>query len=469
MMMMRFDLGAVWSLLIELVSRDTGMPLALLRPETVLVTLGYDDHRSIRLGRRLADRLLGDQNLDFESRPQSRLRRAGLGSRTLEDLARQIFDLLENCTLVPRITVVARADRLSAAPEEEQWGSVAGAGHGAARSPPHPDRSALVTRILFATDRAEARNSRLGWGYGSASADGLHYGECEVSVPLKRKVGQLPLPRWWRLELQPSEERHFVLRALERMPQEGFYKRARDRLLESDAPEIFIFVHGFRTSFANAALRTAQLSLDLQLRGLPILYSWPSRGGGHDYLSDGTSVERSATHFTNFLAAIANGTDAQRINILAHSMGGRALAAALQNLGRGGASAEGLRLDHAIFAAPDIDAAHFQNLAPHMTRASRRLTVYASEEDRALKVSKLGNRGDRTGGSLVVGPWLDSIDACAIQADMFRHSYFAEGRAVLADLVGLLAGHPPEQRPFLDRLEDPAGPYFRLRRTPRPA
>ena len=48
--------------------------------------------------------------------------------------------------------------------------------------------------------------------------------------------------------------------------------------------QAFIYVHGFQTSFDQAARRAAQLAYDLDFdleadfRGVPMLFSWPSRG-----------------------------------------------------------------------------------------------------------------------------------------------------------------------------------------------
>ena len=54
--------------------------------------------------------------------------------------------------------------------------------------------------------------------------------------------------------------------------------------------EAFIFVHGYDTTFEIAARRAGQLAFDLELDrdfgGLPMLYSWPSRGTPEGYLLD---------------------------------------------------------------------------------------------------------------------------------------------------------------------------------------
>jgi esterase/lipase superfamily enzyme len=42
--------------------------------------------------------------------------------------------------------------------------------------------------------------------------------------------------------------------------------------------EALVFVHGYNVTFETAARRTAQLAYDLNFRGVPLMYSWPSKG-----------------------------------------------------------------------------------------------------------------------------------------------------------------------------------------------
>ena len=58
---------------------------------------------------------------------------------------------------------------------------------------------------------------------------------------------------------------------------------------ESDR-EVLVFVHGYNTNFSEAVLRVTQFVNDTGFKGVPILFSWASRGNTMDYVYDINSV-----------------------------------------------------------------------------------------------------------------------------------------------------------------------------------
>ena len=117
-----------------------------------------------------------------------------------------------------------------------------------------------------------------------------------------------------------------------------------------------------------------------------------------------------------------------------------------------------------ILTAPDIDADVFRGLAAVMRRAARRVTLYASGRDEALKLSHRVHGYQRAGDTvpeIVVVDGLDSIDASAVDTGLLGHSYFADNRSVIADLYNLLRnGLPPEQRYGLLARQGRAGRFW---------
>ena len=118
-------------------------------------------------------------------------------------------------------------------------------------------------------------------------------------------------------------------------------------------------------------------------------FSWPA----HDkfiftYPADETNVAWSVPHVKQFLLEIVKESHAQSIHLIAHSMGTRALAAALREIEL--EMHDQARLfNQVILAAPDIDADEFRtNIAPAMQRTAQRLTLYASARDDALLASR---------------------------------------------------------------------------------
>ena len=184
-----------------------------------------------------------------------------------------------------------------------------------------------------------------------------------------------------------------------RQAPDAFFTALRDRVEASSKKEAFVFVHGFNTTFDEAAYRTAQLAHDLKFEGAPIFYSWPSQGGLLEYAIDETNVVWTVPHLKEFLVGVARHSGANAVHLVAHSMGNRALTSALQLL-----SYE-LRDEPAMFrevvlTAPDIDAEVFRrDVVPAIVTTADRVTLYASSNDEALKLSKAIHGYRRAGDS----------------------------------------------------------------------
>src|SRR5206468_914704 len=165
------------------------------------------------------------------------------------------------------------------------------------------------------------------------------------------------------------------------------------------------------------------------------------------------NVAWSTPHFKKFLLEIVKESQAKSINLIAHSMGNRALTAALREIEL--EMRDQARLfNQVILAAPDIDADDFRNnIAPAMQRTANRLTLYASTHDEALMASQFLHRGARAGDAgdgLVVIAGIDTIDVTAIDSSLWGHSYYGSSNPVLRDLRMLLSrAIPPRDRTWL--------------------
>jgi esterase/lipase superfamily enzyme len=115
---------------------------------------------------------------------------------------------------------------------------------------------------------------------------------------------------------------------------------------QSSSKDAFVFVHGYNVSFEDAARRTGQMAFDLNFIGAPIFYSWPSNGTVAAYLQDETNVAWSAPHFRTFLALLSERSGAERIHVIAHSMGNRLVCDAIKTFSYDPASR--LKLNHLV-------------------------------------------------------------------------------------------------------------------------
>ena len=283
----------------------------------------------------------------------------------------------------------------------------------------------------------------------------LEMGTCEVSIPKDHEVGELESPSVFRLEFSETPERHVVLLGVKPQEADEFFKALGERVARSEKKEAFVFVHGYNVTFEDAARRTAQLAFDLDCDSAPIFYSWPSQGSLLGYSADEDNVVWTVPNLKEFLVQVATRSGAASVNLIAHSMGNRALTSALRILSY--ELREEARIFHQIvLTAPDIDAEVFKrDLAPRILKTGNRVTLYASSNDEALAASKVLHRNPRAGESgehLVVVPGVDTIDVSTLDTSLvgLGHSYYGSNDTVLTDLVRLLHdGIPPDQRQWL--------------------
>jgi len=314
---------------------------------------------------------------------------------------------------------------------------------------------------------AVRRSGHIGPLYTSDRSRGgqVQLGLCEVTIPKTHQVGELEAPSILRLEIKPDADKHVILSKTERLADARYYELLRARVAASPRKELFVFVHGFNVTFEDAARRTAQIQKDLSYEGAPVFFSWPA----HDkfiltYKADEANVSWSVAHLKKFLLDVTRESEAQSINLIAHSMGNRALTAALKELQLELRDQSRL-FNQVILAAPDIDADEFrESIVPGMTRTANRFTLYASARDEALAASQLVHRGARAGDAgrgLVVVSGIDTIDVTQIDTSPFGHTYYGSSDPVLRDL-GLLMSRavPPEQRVWLAAAELNGLPYW---------
>lgn len=324
---------------------------------------------------------------------------------------------------------------------------------------PHarPDEGMIsVTKLYYATDRVWTGSSDQPKWFGSdwnQQSGHLTYGTCDVSIPVRaHTLGEVEKPSIWRLEFSEDPQKHVVVYSPERLTQSAFFSALDADVRQRSQKEIMIFIHGFNNTFDDAASRLGVLDYDIGFGGIPVLYSWSSVGGGFrgvaKYLHDEETIQRTYRPLTDFLADVAQtGKDAgvKRISIVAHSMGNRALIAAMKTLAeRTGGK---ILFDEVVMAAPDVPAQGFgTDEWPEMQRKTggpaRRVTLYASSDDRALASSRhihdyrrIGEAGD----GLLLLPGLDTIDAsgCDFSLLGLNHNYFG-GPRILPDLSALV-------------------------------
>jgi esterase/lipase superfamily enzyme len=300
--------------------------------------------------------------------------------------------------------------------------------------------------------------------YGPERSDQLHLGTAVVSIPREHQLGTLESPSIIRFQFTYNPSKHVLLQDHQSCQPEEFYRLLKDNVERSRRKELFVFVHGYNVTFHDAVRRTAQLAYDLEFDGVPILYSWPSQGELLQYTVDESNVEWTVHNLKHFLQDLSSRSGAQTIHLIAHSMGNRALAAALRALATD-PDYNPAPFQQVVLAAPDIDAETFKReIAPAIRKIAGRVTLYASSRDEALAVSKQIHgypRAGESGDKLVVLPGIDTIDVSTVDTSFIGHSYYGNNRSLLADLFALLnKSLPPVQRDQLQLAQRDELPYW---------
>jgi hypothetical protein len=111
-----------------------------------------------------------------------------------------------------------------------------------------------------------------------------------------------------------------------------------------------------------------------------------------------------------------------------------------------------------VFTAPDVDRDYFIEAVQDFRGSAERITLYASENDIALRSSAMlhgAPRAGLAGETIVTAAGIDTIDMSGVDADFMGHGYFAANEGAIYDLFRLLwRGEPPGRRCGMHRNDE---------------
>ncbi|QEL26609.1 alpha/beta fold hydrolase [Bosea sp. F3-2] len=288
--------------------------------------------------------------------------------------------------------------------------------------------------LLVATTRAPS--SDRGILFSGERGDALQSTELTVSIPPpeNRQVGQVQWPK----QLPPNPVTDFATTKVRDLssPSEirGWVKQNLPR-----SRRVLIFVHGFNNRYEDAVYRFAQIVHDSRTDVAPILFTWPSRGNVLDYAYDRESTNYSRTQLEEVLRQAARDPLVGEVTIMAHSMGSWLVVEALRQMAiRDGRVAPTIR--SVILASPDIDVQVFRKQWLELGTHRPQLTLFVSQDDKALDVSRL------------IGGAVDRLGQINPAAEPYRSELEKAGVTVL-DLTALKGGDPLNHGKFAERPE----------------
>lgn len=309
--------------------------------------------------------------------------------------------------------------------------------------------NARLLDLLFATTRnvKDLGGERLNFERDRA---GLSFGTIQVSVPKDHQIGKIDrqsfFPWLFGRDVADSE---FVLRSAKVLSKEQLLKA----IAHGDSKRALIYVHGFNNSFQDGAFRLAQLIWDMQYRGIPVLFAWPTREDAFQYVTDYENAEFSSDGFRELLRILKTEAKVDQVDVIVHSMGSRVV---LLGLTSGDTDLGPLPINELIFAAPDFDRDNFKSALSKIQKMAKAVTLYVNSNDWALALSKkIRSEYSRAGDvdavhGPVVMPGLETIDVSAIGKDFFglNHSSYSDKLVLINEIAQIIlnAVRPPNIR-----------------------
>lgn len=229
--------------------------------------------------------------------------------------------------------------------------------------------------------------------------------------------------------------------------------------------KIVLYIHGYNVGFGKSCRRAAILQQSLNPRHRLLLFSWPADGNLLSYTRDESDLEWSVPQLAGLLQKLAQSVGPERLNVVAHSLGTRGVVMALSRMACN-PSATPL-INELVLVAADIDREQFIDAWPQIRPLISCTTLYASENDKALRAShkahgypRLGEAGEH----LTVLAGMETIDVSPAGNRRFSgHIYHLYHPAVAADLQVLLnTDRQADQRDNLWRFKHQGASYWRL-------
>lgn len=253
-------------------------------------------------------------------------------------------------------------------------------------------------QILVATTRQRSDRDP-GEMFGGERAPNVSFATITVSIPpdSAREVGRVQ----WPQSLPGDPAKHFVTISANHLDRESFRRTIASSAKETGRRRVLIFIHGFNNRFDDAVYRFAQIVHDSKAPGIPVLFTWPSRGEVklRSYTYDRESANYSRDALEELLDDLAAEPSISEINIVAHSMGnwvtlealrGRAIRAArfADRMGRiPDKAVQSDKVKNAFLVAPDVDIDVFRKQIRRMGVFRPRFMLFVSQDDVALAAS----------------------------------------------------------------------------------
>jgi esterase/lipase superfamily enzyme len=302
-----------------------------------------------------------------------------------------------------------------------------------------PDAPAYSTRIFVVSTR-KGGNHSTELTPGAVARHELD----TITVPPGHEAGGVERPNWGA----PDPRRHITVADHSDLEDNEFRNQLAAQISGrvGVSRDVLVYVHGFNTSLDDARFRLAQLVVDGNFAGVPILFTWPSKAALLAYGADKESATASRDAYLKLLNEVAATPGVGRVHILAHSMGTWLTMETLREAALSGSPDLNGKLGQVLLAAPDIDLSVFKQQIARLDASH--FSVFVSKGDRALQLSA-GLQGDRRLGSLDPGSEADRelieklgvgvYDISGFSTGLIGHDNYADAPQVVSQIGATLS------------------------------
>ena len=214
--------------------------------------------------------------------------------------------------------------------------------------------------------------------------------------------------------------------------------------------KVLLIAQGFNVTFRISLLHGAQVAMDAQWPCAVLVFDWASAGRFDRYVGD---IERSG-YSEPVLISLLQALQAAGLEteLLAHSVGARIALAAVGTLCSKSEPVVGEMILVAADVSTEPEKDDFGQMLKRDAPCSRRITIYASENDLALIASRSVHGGIARAGQTPLADMqyrssrIDVIDASLAPGDLSGHAYFIFSYEMLADIMWALDGASMAER-----------------------
>jgi esterase/lipase superfamily enzyme len=296
--------------------------------------------------------------------------------------------------------------------------------------------------VLAATTRQ--RSADPGAMFNGERARQMDFAEAVISIPPNHVSGMVEYPA--QPPGNPATE--FVTRKADYIDSEKQFIAQLNAQLEQRPKgkrEVLLFIHGYNTFFPEGLYRLAQVSHDGGSNAVPVYFSWASRGDLTGYVYDQNSATAARDALERLMIILAE-SKADKINVLAHSMGNWVTVEAFRDIRIGGTmKGNAHKMGAIILAAPDIDIDVFRSQMERIGAPKHPFLIVLSREDRALAVSRL-----IAGNQSRLGDYRNAADLTKFNAVVVDLSDVRSENPLNHDTFAELAGVAPQLRQVLE-------------------